>query len=110
MRIRSIILCILLACAIGISIPLYRLYTQEEITKQEAYEIGKKVFLETTADESAIIVISDAVDVWYLHAFCTEEERQGYAEDYYLEISKRTGKVVKIGYDHKFTEVKSYGE
>lgn len=108
MKIKNIVLCILLICTIAVSFPLYRFYTQEDITKQEAYEIGKKVLLETTADESAIIDAYDSVDVWYVRAFCKDETQHAITDKYYVEISKRTGKIVTIGYEHKFTGERKY--
>ena len=65
MKIKGIILGVLLACAIGISVPLYSLYMQENVTAQEAYKIGKEILMQTTREENPNIGMSDLGAVWY---------------------------------------------
>ena len=98
MKIKRLILCILLACSIGISVPLYYLYVHGTLTEIEAYEIGKKVLMETTNAAYPSMKIKNAGTVWRVHALCKYDGAYPFEQDYYVEISKRTGKVVKVGW------------
>ncbi|MBQ4160475.1 MAG: hypothetical protein IJD83_06040 [Clostridia bacterium] len=104
MKTKCIILCILLACAIGISIPLYSIYMRGTLTEQKAYAIGKKVLTETTMHDYSIMEIRDSGFVWRVHALCKYSGAHPFEQDYFVEISKRTGKVEKVGWDYMFEE------
>lgn len=105
MKIKRLILCILLACAIGISIPLYSLYVHGTLTEIEAFEIGKKVLSETTNHRYSSMDIQSKCTVWQVKArYKFKDQSSILYQDYFVEISKRTGKVIKVDWGYMYKE------
>ena len=99
-NLRLILVIGLLACTIVVSCFTYSIYMQENITEQEGYKIGEAILRQTTRYENPVIELRDSGRVWYVHALCKFETQYPYTADYFVEISKRTGKVVRVGYDY----------
>ena len=102
MKTKGIVLTLLLVCAIGLTALLYSISAQENVTEQQAYAIGEAILKETIIKFNPdalnpVIRIEDKGRVWRVYEEDEEkEEDEDSSSAFFVEISKRTGKVVRV--------------